>query len=168
MRCFGLPFLTGSHLAIFMCPICNEVPCFEFFEDGQLPQEFWNATIGNSFAVLQKPSASRVALPVPPYLQTFRLDFMETGASDSIAGLSIGGAPHWLQDPERFACSCGTEMAFLCELPDNYAFPKRPDAPEQPDSFSRSDYCLFLGNAVYVFACPEQCNERAVWITLQN
>lgn len=59
-------------------------------------------------------------------------------------------------------------MRLLSQISENFPFPKLPSAPSQPDSFSRDDYCLFLGNEVYIFACVDQCNERAIWITVQN
>jgi hypothetical protein len=43
-----------------------------------------------------------------------------------------------------------------------------PAAPRQPDSFSNDDYCLLLGNEVYIFACEAQCDLRAVHVVVQN
>jgi len=82
--------------------------------------------------------------------------------------IAVAGEPEWIQEPEQFVCSCGTEMAFVCQISEHYKFQKLPTAPEQPDSSYTDGYVLFLGNEVFVFACPKQCNTRAIWVTVQN
>lgn len=75
----------------------------------------------------------------------------------------IGGLPNWFNEPSRSnTCACGARMRFLCQIPENFAFPKTADAPSQPDSFSYDDYCLFLGNAIYIFACEARCHPHAL------
>src|SRR6185503_9030224 len=83
-------------------------------------------------------------------------------------GVKVGGTPSWVQQPEVHVCCCGSRMAFIGQVPLDHPFPKLPDAPEQPDTFSAEDYCLFLGNETYLFACERQCHPGAVWPVLQN
>ena len=59
-------------------------------------------------------------------------------------------------------------MKLLIQIPENYAFPMADGAEEQPDSFSNSDYCLFLGNQLYLLGCTKQCDPLALWPVLQN
>jgi hypothetical protein len=75
----------------------------------------------------------------------------------------VSGFPAWLNEPpSHFTCCCGGMMRFLCQLPSDYAFPKNPSAPPQPNSFSLDDYCLFLGNQIYIFACDKRCDRHAL------
>lgn len=168
---WSLPFITGSHLVLFMCPQCNEIPSFNELPTDPLPEEFWNETEGHFFAALTKPSNDEVVRTAEPILEPKRLNFEpleEDEAEQSSDAIRIAGSPVWLQDPQQFVCSCGCEMALLMQIPENYGFAKQSDAPEQPDSFSTDDYCLFLGNETYIFACPEQCHPRSVWIAVQG
>jgi hypothetical protein len=160
---FELPFQIGSHLSIFMCPEHNEIPSFDQFH--QLPVAYWDKTEGHWYATLSKP-CSEVQFASPQFLQPAKL--VMSNSAKNHWSLSVGGEPLWLQDPEQFACACGSDMHFVCQLSDGFQFPKLSEAPEQPDSSSADDYVLFLGNEVYVFACPNQCNPRAVWVTVQN
>lgn len=166
---WSLPFMRGSHLVICMCPNCNEIPSFERFPNGRLPAQFWNHTEGHFFAALTKPGIAESIQPSEPILIPKELRFEpvadEGHAPDSIR---VGGRPFWLQDPEHFVCACGSEMAFISQIAENFAFDKQADAPEQRESFSANDYCLFLGNEIYIFGCPAQCDPRAVWITVQG
>ncbi len=164
---FLLPFKVGSHLVVMMCPHCNEIPSFSYLSGGRLPPEYWNSTEGHFYAALFLPESRLIEVQAMPYLQSFGLTFQQNRPSKSDL-LRVGGEPFWLQDSLEFVCSCGTHMQMICQLSENFAFPKVPDAPEQPDGSSVNDYCLFLGNEVYVFACPNQCNERAVWIAVQS
>ena len=166
---WSLPFKTGSHLVVFMCPGCNEIPSFETYEDGTLPASFWEETEGNFFAAMAETRDGEVVLPQQSLLVTQSLRFepfeQEGHAPDNVL---VGGSPYWLQEPERYLCSCGAEMAFVSQIAENFGFEKQSEAPEQPDSFSSDEYCLFLGNEVYIFACPKQCHPRSVWITVQG
>jgi hypothetical protein len=160
----GLPFQEDSHLSMFMCPEHNEIPSFN--QNTQLPPEYWLTTDGHWYAALDKPG-SEVRVESPHFLKQEKLELADTPEDRSWL-LSVGGEPDWIQDPEQFTCSCGAEMHFICQLNDGHEFPKLPSAPEQPDSSSANDYVLFLGNEVYVFACVNQCNPNAVWVTVQN
>jgi hypothetical protein len=166
---FSLIFASGSHFVLFMCPNCNEIPTFERYEDGLLPEDFWDKTEGHFFASLHRPGKNEIVIKQLPYLQHFRLDFVPIDSQPYPCDtIRIGGLPYWLQFPEQYTCPCGAPMKFLCQIPENFGFPKCLEAPEQPDSFSEDEYCLFLGNEIYVFACAKQCNDRAVWITVQG
>jgi hypothetical protein len=176
---FELPFRPGSHLLVFMCPEHNEIDCDLVYtgqEPRELPPNYWLHTRGHSLLVLNPPGIEEVTHEPDAYLQPQELifakkqetitawDTMEVGASE----FKVGGVPAWSQDPEGFVCACGAPMEFLCQVPDGFGFDKLADAPKQPDSFSAKQYCLFLGNDVYIFACAAQCHPRAVWIALQN
>jgi hypothetical protein len=52
-----------------------------------------------------------------------------------IQEFKVGGQPSWAQTPEVHRCCCRAEMRLLCQVPENWPFPKRPDAPAQPDSY---------------------------------
>jgi len=166
---FELPFQPGSHLVVLMCAECNEIPTFAHHADGKLPPRFWKETEGHFFVALYRPDQEQEERQTAPYLEPFSLDFsLIEGDVYPCDSLRVGGQPYWLQSPEQHFCPCGEQMRFICQLPENYGFPKCPNAPEQPDSFSPDDYCLFLGNEVYVFGCANQCNERAVWVVVQG
>jgi hypothetical protein len=85
-----------------------------------------------------------------------------------LQGFKVGGQPTWTQAPELYSCCCGAEMRFVCQVPLDWPFPKKAEASAQPDSFSQDDYCLFLGNETYLFACEAQCDPRAVHPVVQN
>jgi hypothetical protein len=52
--------------------------------------------------------------------------------------------------------------------PEDFGFDKRPGQPVQPDTFNSAQYGLFLGNEVYIVACPEHCRPAAAWPIPQN
>jgi hypothetical protein len=194
---FGLPFVSGSHLSLFMCPIHNDAP--EMLRESQLLPAFWERrrTIDGLTRFyemrLDRPGSVENTHPVDLVLLSKRLRFerkdesfdQDGGALEAhprysavslsvgefvkgIEGFKVGGQPTWAQGPEVHRCCCGADMTFVCQVPLNFPFPKMPEAPEQPDSFSADDYCLFLGNETYIFACEAQCDPRAVHIVVQN
>jgi hypothetical protein len=59
-------------------------------------------------------------------------------------------------------------MRLLLQIPDGFGFDMAEGAPEQPNSFSCSKYCLFLANELYLLACTAQCHPLALWPALQN
>ena len=164
-----IPFKTGSHFVLFMCPSCNEIPSFNEFEDGQLPAEYWEQVEGHFFTALFEPRYEEWVPDSEAVLLQKNLNFEQmaagTHAPDTIR---IGGNPFWLQTPERFICDCGSELVLISQIAENYGFEKLPGSQEQPDSFSADNYCLFLGNEIYIFGCPKQCNPRSIWITVQG
>jgi hypothetical protein len=59
-------------------------------------------------------------------------------------------------------------MRFLAQVPVNQGFTTVPSAPEQPGWYRSVEYALFLGNEVYLLACENQCDPRAVWPVNQS
>ncbi|MFE2647310.1 hypothetical protein [Streptomyces nigra] len=80
----------------------------------------------------------------------------------------MGGAPSWAQRPEFYTCACGADLVYVCQVPENRDFAVHPGRPEQPDSVRPDAYGLFLGNEVYLPACPDRCDPAAVWPVNQN
>ena len=171
---FSLPFIPGSRFVLFACPHCDEIPSLEFYEESGflLPDKFWEKAEGHFFTALYRPGQAETVLKQLPYLQPFQLNFESFGPLNSDTFLQdtirVGGIPDWFQDPEEYTCSCDVQMEFMCQISEMYGFLKRQEAPEQPESFSEDEYCVFLANEIYIFACPNQCHERAVWIVVQN
>jgi hypothetical protein len=197
---FALPFVAGSHLCVFMCPVHNDAP--EMLNAArQLRQRFWDRRrrIDGSTRFyelyLHRPgsSVSDVVHPPDEILRPKQLRFVlqdEVADDDAVTlrahekyagvslslgevvggvqGFKVGGQPAWAQAPEVHRCCCGAQMLFVCQVPLDWPFAKLPGAPEQPDSSSSDDYCLFLGNETYVFACEAQCDPRAVHVVVQN
>ena len=167
---FDVSFKNDSHFVLFMCPMCNEIPSFDNYSGKKLPVEFWKKTEGHFYAALYRDDVSVIYDSGADFLNEFSLEFIEetSNSPEERTTIKIGGEPDWLQDPEHFSCQCGADMGLLAQISENYPFPKKISAPAQPDSFSSKDYCLFLGNEIYIFCCSEQCNDRSVWITVQN
>lgn len=166
---WSLPLAANSHLVIFMCPQCNEIPSFDEFPAGKLPQRFWETGEGHWFAALSRPDAAETVLRQEPRLVVKQLAFSPTEEMGHLPdSIVVGGPAYWLQDAVSYQCSCGAEMSLVMQISENFGFEKQPAAPSQKDSFSDDEYCLFLGNEVYVFACPRQCDPRAVWIMVQG
>jgi hypothetical protein len=155
----------GMHLSIFMSPEINEIPSFEFIpKGGRLPPNFIDKREKHFKAYIFKGNGV-VSDENDQYLVYQQLEISEFGSSTDI---KIGGEPDWLQDPEVPIGPNGEEFKFVLQIPEGYGFPKKPGAPEQPDSFSYNDYCLFLGNQIYVFASKEMDDPESVWIVVQN
>jgi hypothetical protein len=161
----GLPFEAGSHITVFMCPEHNEIPSFD--RTSTLIGNYWESAEGHWFAMLAKPKGQERSVRGPELLMQRALR-MDDVAEDEMYRIGVSGTPEWVQQPEHFICSCGSPMHFVCQISDSYKFTRQANAPEQPDSCYSDGYVLFLGNETYVFACPQQCNPRAVWITVQN
>lgn len=141
------------------------------FEDAssskELPKEYWNITDGHYLLRLLPPSQTLDAARSES--QLMHQFIVATPLDDQSAdGFKLFGEPHWFQEPELHTCSCGAPMTLLLQLPENYAFPMADGAEEQPDSFSATEYCLFLGNQLYLLACTKQCHPLALWPVLQN
>ncbi|MBB5958214.1 hypothetical protein FHS29_004822 [Saccharothrix tamanrassetensis] len=80
----------------------------------------------------------------------------------------IGGVPSWIQGRESYRCACGADLAYVCQLPENTGFDKNPGQPEQSDASDSDLYVLFLGNELYILACPAHCNPAAAWPVNHN
>lgn len=164
---FKTKLKESSHFVLFMCPICNEIPSFDFFTNRKLCSSFWEKNL-HFYTVLFRPITKLKAIPSNSNLEEASLIFIKSQRSLTQPVISVGSTPVWIQDEESFQCCCGEEMSFFCQISENYPFKKTKLAAEQPDSFSADDYCLFLGNEIYIFACSNSCDERAVWISVQH
>ncbi|MFC6022032.1 hypothetical protein ACFP2T_38445 [Plantactinospora solaniradicis] len=169
-----VPTFGGDHLLAFQCPRHNEA-CFPPREK-QLPPLYWNQPPPPnemSFWRILRQGAGVTAATADPYLQPLRLMLERAEEAGDRNGngtfaFKVGGLPAWLQGPEHYRCACGSELAFLGQVPENLGFPKQPEAAEQIDSFSANEYCMFLGNEIYLLACPARCDPAAVWPVNQN
>ncbi len=152
----------GDHLLAFQCPVHNEA-CFPPGHP-QLPPRYWHEPPApNEAAVLAVLAAAlrgrgRHSRPRP---RAALLTVEPTEENDDLLWtFTLGGSPRWSQDPEHYVCSCGSELTFLVQVPSLLGFPKLPDAPEQPDSFSSVEYCLFLGNFSTCWPAPPAATRR--------
>jgi hypothetical protein len=163
------PFAAGSHFSLFHCVACADafIPPTDRPPPWQMPARFWESTeivgrhcnYGWWYAALEPPGAPLVrAASAEPLLVEQSLAFVRD--DDKLP--SVGGKPRWLQGAEGYVCPCGAAMALVVQLPENFPFPTTPGAPEQRGTYSKKRYKLFLGNAVYMFACPKGCDPRSV------
>ncbi|HEY0494861.1 MAG TPA: hypothetical protein VGD48_03895 [Kutzneria sp.] len=168
-----LPVFGEDHLLVFQCPKHNDANCPP--SGDQLPARFWDTPPAGQLRfwqiLLHRGSVS--STEPDPYLQPrpLTLRSAEEQLSESgrgRAGFKLDGVPSWAQDPEHYRCQCGAAMTQLCQVPEDFGFDKRPDQPVQPDTFNSDQYGLFLGNEVYIVACPEHCHPAAAWPILQN
>ena len=53
-------------------------------------------------------------------------------------------------------------------MPEDYAFDTLPGQEDQPGWYQNENYALFLGNEVYILACPAHCHPAAAWPVNQN
>ncbi|MFJ7213506.1 hypothetical protein [Amycolatopsis sp. NPDC098790] len=185
-----IPAFGGDHLLVFQCPTHNDAACLKEMQE-QLPERYWEAPQiwqhpGAFWRILLHRDETGPADDVEPHLRPYQLALLPDAetltiwrpaeVSDDAFGehgigrqeFKVGGAPSWAQDPESYQCACGARLTFLCQIPENFGFEKRPDQPEQPDTFNSDQYGLFLGNEVYVLACPARCHPAAAWPVNQN
>lgn len=168
---FGLPFKQGSHLLVFMCPTHNEPPGLaSIYDNSPLPPSYWDADDGHFSLLLFPPEALESNGRLDGYIEPYSLAFEPAEEKIQNFGdfdvgsynFKVGGVPGWMNYRIAKRCTCGGEMSFICQTPDGFGFKQTPGAPEQPDSFSAIEYCLFLGNQVYILGCNRQCDPRAV------
>ena len=161
---FGVSVAPGSHLVAFMSPDVNEIDTFDPVPNGEaLPDRFWEKRLKHFKVFLYGPEEVLVPSAQPDtHLVHQRLEFVQDDDPDD-PFLFVGGEPRWYQAPELHP---GFE--FLCQLSEDYPFPKQEQAPEQPDGFSADDYGLFLGNSTYFFARSRPSDPEEVWLVLQN
>ncbi|MBL7255435.1 hypothetical protein [Paractinoplanes lichenicola] len=162
-----VPQFAGDHLLVFQCPAHDDAA----FGPAQLPDRYWDTAVdpyaGPFWRFLFRPYG--VASPdAEPQLEPRRLalrpadeEVDEHGRGRS--GFKLGGVPSWAQEPESYRCSCGTDMVFLCQVPENFGFDMWPMRDKNGDQAQ-----LFLGNEVYIFACPARCHPEAAWPAIQN
>jgi hypothetical protein len=170
-----VPAFGGDHLAVFQCPHHNDA-CMPP-SDGRLPQRFWDAPPDEQRLfwriTLTHQGTTSATRSSDDYLQVrpltlHRIDEQVDEYGRGRAGFKIGGTPSWAQSPEHYTCPCGAELAMVCQVPENFGFERQPGRPSQPDTFDDDQYGLFLGNEIYVVACPEHCHPAAAWPILQN
>ena len=176
----GAPMRSGEHLLVFQCPEWNDIPDFMRSDPGeQLPARFWEQGQGH-YAFFLNRSAGEPQAP-ESHLVHSRMVFEDTAeqpedvqAADGktfqvgIQEFKVGGIPSWAQDPQVHRCGCGAEQELLVQVPDSFKFPKAPEAPEQPGTYSNKRYLIFLGNETYLFACTNRCDPQAVFAVVQN
>lgn len=167
---------AGDHLLVFHCSVHNDAAEPEL-ADGRLvprfwetpqppdPAPFWRALLqrhADHPAAEAEPAVRALPLTLRPFTET--LNAHERGIQE----FKVGGTPSWAQFPEYYRCACGTEMVYLCQVPECMEFAVHPGLPEQPYSVGRDTYELFLGNEVYLLACPAHCHPAALWPVNQN
>ncbi|MFJ3728879.1 hypothetical protein ACIPYQ_40855 [Streptomyces sp. NPDC090045] len=169
------PF-SGDHLSVFHCHEHNDatdpqmtngrlVPRYWDAPQPPLPSPFWRVLLQrNATQEAPEPDPSVCALPLA--LRSFE-DTPTAPRGIGAQMFKVGGTPSWAQDPEYYRCACGAELMYVCQVPENMEFAVSPDAPEQPYSMPDS-YGLFLGNEVYLLACPDHCDPAAVWPVNQH
>jgi hypothetical protein len=170
------PFQAGGRLQIFACREHDDIagtiysdykPFANASRNIMLPDGYWNLSDGHYVLRLLPPSIkTSTARREPRLISQF---LVATHADDeSEDGFKLFGRPYWLQDAETHRCSCGAPMELIVQIPDGQGFPMAVGADEQPNSFSRTEYCIFLGNQLYVLGCTKQCDPRALWPVLQH
>jgi hypothetical protein len=161
-----VPVFGGEHLLVFQCPVHNEA----VFGPVRLPDRYWEIPTGGYDMAHWRFLRNRdgvVADAADEFLQPRRLVLREAGPEDEW-DFRVGGEPAWIQYEENYTCACGTELSFLLQVPENYGFPKRAEAPEQDATFDSNAYGLLLGNMIYILACPDRCDPAAAWPANQN
>ena len=174
---FGLPFTDGSHLLVFMCPKHNEIPSIpDDYDSSDLPAEFWLKDDGHYALQMIAPDTPIFAAAIDPFILPRRLEFIDTPESIQDFGdfdrgsddFKIGGIPGWINYAINKTCPCGGKMSFVCQIPDGFGFQQTDTAPEQPDSFSSTEYCFLLRNQVFILACDRQCSPHALIAICDN
>jgi hypothetical protein len=161
-----VPGFGGEHLLVFQCPVHNDAA----FGPRQLPERYWETPLGGNetaFWRIVRHRGDVVAASPDDTVQPLRLVLRDTGPDDEWE-FRVGGEPAWIQGAENHTCACGADLEFLAQIPENFGFPKRPEAPRQIDTFDSDVYGLCLGNMVYLLACPRRCDPAAAWPVNQN
>jgi hypothetical protein len=164
----------GDHLLVFQCPKHNDA-CFPP-ATARLPARYWDRPPPPNepfWRILVDRGGTQPHIDADPYLQPRRLVLRRTNEVLNEYGngqrhFKLGGTPSWAQDPERYECACGAELAFVCQVPEDFAFDTLPGQAAQPGWYRSKDYALFLGNEVYILACPAHCDPAAAWPVNQN
>ncbi|MGW2776383.1 hypothetical protein ACWC4C_28330 [Streptomyces olivaceoviridis] len=162
----------GDHLLVFHCRAHNDasdpqladgrlVPKYWDAPQPPYPAPFWRVLIQNRGALPApeaEPSLCALPLALRPFVDT------PVGAQT----FKVGGTPSWAQDPEYYRCACGADLVYVCQVPEGMDFAVYPGQPEQPYSVRADTYWLFLGNEVYLLACPARCDPAAIWPVNQH
>ncbi|MEU5873849.1 hypothetical protein AB0A73_20110 [Glycomyces sp. NPDC047369] len=165
----------GDHLSVFHCRIHNDYANPPLAE-GRLVDKYWDAPqppeSGPFWRVLVQRGATLPAADFEPLVRALPLTLRVFDDEPSAYGLGaqtfkVGGTPSWAQYPESYQCACGADLVYLCQVPEDWEFDVYPGSPEQPNGVGKT-YHLFLGNEVYLLACPAHCDPAAVWPVNQN
>ncbi|WP_207958241.1 hypothetical protein [Streptomyces sp. YIM 98790] len=166
-------FFGGTHLLVFHCRAHNDAASPEL-RDGRLVPRYWQAPQppypGTFWRILLQDNPSPTDRPEPhlqprPLTLTPFTDHPLPWGDEEFVGaqeFKVGGIPSWAQGPESYRCACGADLVYLCQVPEDMPFTTRPGSPEQPYG-STDEYCLFLGNEVYLLAYPARCHPAATW-----
>ncbi|WP_322657303.1 hypothetical protein [Streptomyces justiciae] len=162
-----IEFFGGEHLSVFHCahhhdasdPVTADgclVPRFWEAPQPPFPGSFWRVLLQRDPGVPEaepEPAVRALPLTLRPFVDAQRPFDVH---------FKVGGTAAWAQGPEQYRCACGTEMVFLCQVPEYQEFGVHPGAPVQPYTIRDDAYLLFLGNEVYLLACPARCDPAAV------
>ncbi|MEU5607883.1 hypothetical protein AB0H03_03860 [Streptomyces sparsogenes] len=163
----------GDHLLVFHCRAHNDASEPQLTGDGRLvprywdapqppfPAPFWRVPL-QRHAVLPVAETEPSVIPLPLTLRPF------ADTPEGTQGFKVGGTPSWAQYPECYRCACGAELVYVCQVPEGMEFAVHPGQPEQEYSIRAEAYWLFLGNEVYVLACPDHCDPAAAWPVNQH
>lgn len=175
---YNTPFEVGSHLSVFMCANHDDIPNYEVKPNSKFPENYWEDDQKNYHIVFNRPGVKEQIHSLEQHLVYSSLEFEEADEEVEEVGppnkrfniglreFKIGGTPSWTQDPKNCFCSCGAEMKFICQVPEEFLFEIMPGVTEQPNSYTDKAYMLFLGNEIYFFACEKQCHPLAVFAIL--
>lgn len=167
-----IPLFGGDHLLAFQCPVHDEVaiPLAR-----QLPERYWDTLVdpydGPFWRILIRPAGEPAAEEDPlvePHRLDVRRDVEVVDGDCGRQGFKIGGVASWAQYPESYRCACGTELVFLAQVPENWGFDMWPMKDKDVHGTSDDQAHLFLGNEIYILACPARCHPEAAWPVPQN
>lgn len=169
----GIPAFGGDHLLVFQCPVHDEVAVPA---GRQLPERYWDTGCtpydGPFWRILLRgPGVPAVQddRHMEPYRLVLRQDREAVdGGGRGRHGFKIGGVASWAQFPEELRCACGNDLVLLAQVPENWGFDMWPMKDKDVHGTSDEQAQLFLGNEVYILACPGRCHPEALWPVLQN
>ncbi|WP_326655555.1 MULTISPECIES: hypothetical protein [unclassified Streptomyces] len=158
-----LEHFGGEHLLVFHCRTHNDasdhqmaagrlVPRYWDAPQPPYPRPFWRVLLQRHAALPAaetEPSLCALPLTLQPFEDTLNPHGLRAQT------FKVGGTPSWAQDPEHYKCACGTDLVYVCQVPEGMEFGADTDG-------------LFLGNEIYLLACPSHCDPAAVWPVNQN
>jgi hypothetical protein len=173
------PFKPGSRLQVFACRQHDDISGTIYSDyrrfaalgkSKRLPHAYWEINDGHYLLRLLPPGAAvkRAEAEKRLALRNLELAKKEDSEAEPLMAMKLFGYPSWAQDPEEHQCSCGAPMRLLLQIPEGTGFDMAAEAPQQPNSFSSSKYCLFLSNELYLMGCAAQCHPMALLPVLQG
>ncbi|MBW1603165.1 hypothetical protein JJV70_13835 [Streptomyces sp. JJ66] len=167
----------GDHLLVFHCLTHDDASKPRLTDGGRLVPGYWDAPQPPGprpfWRVLLQRDATRPTAEPEPVVRALPLTLRPITDALVRPGrgaqmFKVGGTPSWAQFPESYQCACGAEMVYVCQVPENMEFASLPGGPEQRHGMGADEYSLFLGNEVYLLACPAHCDPAALWPVNQN